>query len=128
MSNLTAKIRLASSISRIESLIGTLNSITITEVSRMYLAGYASASDDQVSGRIQLCVGDDLEFKFTVVAPSMSYIGNFASRFNMACVHYCKVRFELSDSSTLAVNFIPPNDEIAQKIEKFFELTSVPAT
>ena len=128
MTNLTAEIQLANFSSRVESIISTLNSIAISGKSLMVVTECASICDNQVSGRIQLSVGADLEFKFTVIAPSMAYIGNFASRFNMACAHYCNVKFELSDSSTLTVNFIPPNDEICERIQKFFKLTSISAT
>lgn len=120
----SAEIQLANSSSRVESIISTLNSIAISGKSLMVVTECASICDNQVSGRIQLSVGADLEFKFTVIAPSRAYIGNFASRFNIANAHYCDIKFAVVEPSTLQISYTPPNSLAEEVIRKFFEMTS----
>ena len=121
---LSTKIELVKISSRTEEILAMLNSLSAA--GKMTVLELAPSDDGQrVIGKIQL-LAEDLKISFNVVAPTGAHISSFASQFNMASSHYCEIKFELIKPTSLKFTFCPPSQEVATRVENFFELTSIP--
>lgn len=124
---LSTKIELVTISSRTEEILAMLNSLSATGNGMQMTVLRLAPSDDgqRVIGKIQL-LAEELKISFNVVAPTEAHIGSFASQFNMARAHYCEIKFELIKPTSLKLTFCPPSSEVAIRVEKFFDLTSIP--
>lgn len=124
--NFTAAIQLAKLSSRTEEIIVMLNNMSTSGVSMRMTVLELSPSDNgqDVIGNIQL-LAEELKISFNVIAPSGAHISNFASQFNMCNSHYCDIKFKLIQPTSLRITYCPPSSEVATRVEKFFELTSI---
>lgn len=125
--NFTATIQLAKTSSRTEGIIAMLNNMSASGIGmQMTVLELSPFNDGQsVLGNVQL-KAEELKFNFGVVAPSGAHISSLASQFNMCRSHYCDIKFELIQPTSLKFTFCPPSSEVATRVEKFFELTSIP--
>lgn len=123
----TATIQLAKISSRTEGIIAMLNNMSASGIGMQMTVLELSPFDDgqSVLGNVQL-LAEDLKISFNVVAPTGAHISSFASQFNMASSHYCEIKFELIKPTSLKFTFCPPSQEVATRVENFFELTSIP--
>ena len=124
---LSTKIELVKISSRTEEILAMLNSLSAAGNGMQMTVLELAPSDDgqRVIGKIQL-LAEDLKIRFNVVAPTGAHISSFASQFNMASSHYCEIKFELIKPTSLKFTFCPPSQEVATRVENFFELTSIP--
>ena len=124
---LSTKIELVKISSRTEEILAMLNSLSAAGNGMQMTVLELAPSDDgqRVIGKIQL-LAEELKISFTVVAPTGAHISSFASQFNMASSHYCEIKFELIKPTSLKFTFCPPSQEVATRVENFFELTSIP--
>lgn len=124
---LSTKIELVKISSRTEEILAMLNSLSAAGNGMQMTVLELAPSDDgqRVIGKIQL-LAEELKISFNVVAPTGAYISSFASQFNMASSHYCEIKFELIKPTSLKFTFCPPSQEVATRVENFFELTSIP--
>lgn len=124
---LSTKIELVKISSRTEEILAMLNSLSAAgNGMQMTVLELAPSDDGQcVIGKIQL-LAEELKISFNVVAPTGAHISSFASQFNMASSHYCEIKFELIKPTSLKFTFCPPSQEVATRVENFFELTSIP--
>ena len=124
---LSTKIELVTISSRTEEILAMLNSLSATGNGMQMTVLRLAPSDDgqRVIGKIQL-LAEELKISFNVVAPTGAHISSFASQFNMASSHYCEIKFELIKPTSLKFTFCPPSQEVATRVENFFELTSIP--
>ena len=124
---LSTKIELVKISSRTEEILAMLNSLSAAGNGMQMTVLELAPSDDgqRVIGKIQL-LAEDLKISFNVVAPTGAHISSFASQFNMASSHYCEIKFELIEPTSLKFTFCPPSQEVATRVENFFELTSIP--
>lgn len=123
----TVTIQLAKISSRTEGIIAMLNNMSASGIGMQMTVLELSPFDDgqSVLGNVQL-LAEDLKISFNVVAPTGAHISSFASQFNMASSHYCEIKFELIKPTSLKFTFCPPSQEVATRVENFFELTSIP--
>lgn len=124
---LSTKIELVKISSRTEEILAMLNSLSAAGTGMQMTVLELAPSDDgqRVIGKIQL-LAEELKISFNVVAPTGAHISSFASQFNMASSHYCEIKFELIKPTSLKFTFCPPSQEVATRVENFFELTSIP--
>lgn len=124
---LSTKIELVKISSRTEEILAMLNSLSAARNGMQMTVLELAPSDDgqRVIGKIQL-LAEELKISFNVVAPTGAHISSFASQFNMASSHYCEIKFELIKPTSLKFTFCPPSQEVATRVENFFELTSIP--
>lgn len=124
---LSTKIELVTISSRTEEILAMLNSLSAAGNGMQMTVLELAPSDDgqRVIGKIQL-LAEELKISFNVVAPTGAHISSFASQFNMASSHYCEIKFELIKPTSLKFTFCPPSQEVATRVENFFELTSIP--
>ena len=124
---LSTKIELVKISSRTEEILAMLNSLSAAGNGMQMTVLELAPSDDgqRVIGKIQL-LAEELKISFNVVAPTGAHISSFASQFNMASSHYCEIKFELIKPTSLKFTFCPPSQEVATRVENFFELTSIP--
>lgn len=124
---LSTKIELVKISSRTEEILAMLNSLSAAGNGMQMTVLELAPSDDgqRVIGKIQL-LAEELKISFNVVAPTGAHISSFASQFNMASSHYCEIKFELIKPTSLKFTFFPPSQEVATRVENFFELTSIP--
>lgn len=124
---LSTKIELVKISSRTEEILAMLNSLSAAGNGMQMTVLELAPSDDgqRVIGKIQL-LAEDLKISFNVIAPSGAHISSLASQFNMASSHYCEIKFELIKPTSLKFTFCPPSQEVATRVENFFELTSIP--
>lgn len=124
---LSTKIELVKISSRTEEILAMLNSLSAAGNGMQMTVLELAPSDDgqRVIGKIQL-LAEELKISFIVVAPTGAHISSFASQFNMASSHYCEIKFELIKPTSLKFTFCPPSQEVATRVENFFELTSIP--
>lgn len=124
---LSTKIELVKISSRTEEILAMLNSLSAAGNGMQMTVLELAPSDDgqRVIGKIQL-LAEELKISFNVVAPTGAHISSFASQFNMASSHYCEIKFELIKPTSLKFTFCPPSQEVAARVENFFELTSIP--
>lgn len=124
---LSTKIELVKISSRTEEILAMLNSLSAAGNGMQMTVLELAPSDDgqRVIGKIQL-LAEELKISFNVVAPTGAHISSFASQFNMASSHYCEIKFELIKPISLKFTFCPPSQEVATRVENFFELTSIP--
>lgn len=123
----TATIQLAKISSRTEGIIAMLNNMSASGIGMQMTVLELSPFDDgqSVLGNVQL-KAEELKFNFGVIAPSGAHISSLASQFNMASSHYCEIKFEIIKPTSLKFTFCPPSQEVATRVENFFELTSIP--
>ena len=123
----TTTIQLAKISSRTEGIIAMLNNMSASGIGMQMTVLELSPFDDgqSVLGNVQL-KAEELKFNFGVIAPSGAHISSLASQFNMCRSHYCDIKFELIQPTSLKLTFCPPSSEVAIRVEKFFELTSDP--
>lgn len=124
---LSTKIELVKISLRTEEILAMLNSLSAAGNGMQMTVLELAPSDDgqRVIGKIQL-LAEELKISFNVVAPTGAHISSFASQFNMASSHYCEIKFELIKPTSLKFTFCPPSQEVATRVENFFELTSIP--
>lgn len=124
---LSTKIELVKISSRTEEILAMLNSLSAAGNGMQMTVLELAPSDDgqRVIGKIQL-LAEELKISFNVVAPTGAHISSFASQFNMASSHYCEIKIELIKPTSLKFTFCPPSQEVATRVENFFELTSIP--
>ena len=121
-----SEIKLKEVTNRTRNLISTLNDTSVAGSAVMVVMEASPISDSQeVEGKIQFAVNDDLKVTFGVIAPTIEYLSNFASRFNMGYAHYCEIKFYVEESSkVLRLEFTPPSESCEAIIQNFFEMTS----
>lgn len=121
-----SEIKLKEVTNRTRNLISTLNDTSVAGSAMMVVMDASPISDSQeVEGKIQFAVNDDLKVTFRCIAPNIEYLSSFASRFNMGSAHYCKIKFLLEESSkVLRLEFTPPSESCEAIIQNFFEMTS----
>lgn len=121
-----SEIRLKDVTNRTRNLISTLNNTSVAGSAMMVVMDASPVPGSQeVEGKIQFAINDDLKVTFGVIAPNIEYLSNFASRFNMGSAHYCEIKFHVEESSkVLLIEFTPPSESYEAVIQNFFEMTS----
>ena len=120
----SSQIQLEKLLPRTPKLIEMLNDMPVSGTAIMVVLD-ASPIDEtsKVLGTIQLTF-NEVKVTFHVVVPSMAHISNFASQFNMCSAHYCAIKFDVIEPTTLKVDFTPPNESYEEVIKNFFKMTS----
>lgn len=122
-----AKIKLEKVTERTKSLIKTLNNTLVAGSAMMVVldAFPPVPGSQEVEGKIQFAINDDLKVTFSVIAPNIEYLSNFASRFNMGSAHYCEIKFQIEESAKiLRLEFTPTSETREDVIQNFFAITS----
>lgn len=121
-----SQIRLEKVSGRTRNLVATLNSTSIAGSAMMVVLDASPIPDtNEILGKIQFAVNDDLKVVLGVITPTMDYLSAFASRFNMGSAHYCDIKFYVEESTKiLRLEFTPPSETREAVIQNFFEMTS----
>ncbi len=120
-----SEIRLKEVTNRTRNLISTLNDTSVAGSAMMVVMDASPVPGSQeVEGKIQFTINDDLKVTFGVIAPNIEYLSKFASQFNMCSAHYCEIKFHVEESS-LRIEFTPSNGYEAV-IRNFTELLELP--
>ena len=123
MQTFTSQIRLEKIRPRTSELIQLLNNMHISSNAMMVVLDAFQISGTEVTGNIQL-THNELKVTFTTIAPSMNYLGMFASKFNMCSTHCCDIKFAVVEPAKLEISFTPPSETQEEIIRNFFEMTS----